>query len=326
MRALFVLGWLRAQRADGTTGRLIAAFEERGHQVAVADWLDLEADDQGRVHAQVETAPGSLVDAVRQGLADRGTAALDAFDLVVLRVNPADRYATWTERIPSPLAPFARLLAGPPLVNDPAGAERVAHPTWMLGVPAHLRPRMVVSRDLGRIRAFLCALDSPAVLKPASGYGGDGVLFVDSPMAPNLPAMVGMLARTGWVIAQERIDAALTDGDKRVLLWRGRPFMVRPGQPSVYLRRRAEGDLRNNLSAGGTREACGLDTGDLAVIDAVGPRLVAEGVLLAGLDLAGGRLIEVNAWCPGGLESLALVYGVDPSARLVEDLETHPLR
>lgn len=330
MNILAVLGWLRAQREDGTNGRLIAALEARGHAVAVADWLDLGVSDDGRVEALTHGGPG-VVRAVLEGRAARRTEPVDAFDAVVVRVNPADRYATWTERIPSPLPPFGRLLAraGVPLVNDPAGAERAAHPAWLLDVPVPLRPRMAVTRDLEQARAFLRRV-GPSVIKPSLGYGGDGVLFVDGPDAPNLPALFGMLARTGWVVVQERVEAALTDGDARVLLWRGRPFEVAPGQPSVYRRRRAPGDLRNNLTAGGRREPCGLTADDRRVIDEVGPRLAAEGVLLAGLDLAGGRLLEVNVHCPGGLESLALVYGTDPSARLAEGLEelvsSHRLR
>lgn len=335
LRVLVVTGWLRAQREDGTAGRLAAALEERGHAVALADWLDLGVAPDGRVEARTHagaiipnpTRPSPAAPGVfRALLAGRTTArteAVDDFDAVVLRANPADRYATWTERIPSPLAPFGRLLqrVGVPLVNDPAGAERAAHPSFMLDVPVPLRPRMAITRDLEQARAFLRELGAPAVIKPAAGYGGDGVLFVDGPDAPNLPSMFGLLARAGWVVVQERIDAALTDGDKRVLLWRGEPFEVAPGQPSVYRRRRAPGDLRNNLSAGGRREPCDLDAADRAVIAALGPALAANGVLLAGLDLAGGRLLEINAHCPGGLESLAIVYGRDPSDRVAAGIE-----
>jgi glutathione synthase len=266
--------------------------------------------------------PG-VVAAVRDGRAERRWELLETYDVVIQRSNPADRFATWTERVGDPAADFGRLLRerGVRVINDPDGARLGGHPIYLHDLKEEYRPRTIITRDVDRIRAFLRDLGRPAVVKPLEGYGGDGVFFVDGPLEGNLPAAVGLLARQGLVVAQERIAEALTDGDKRVLLWRGEPFEVRPGQPSVYRRRRAPLDLRNNVSAGGTREPCDLDERDRATLAAIRDRLVRDGLLFVGADLAGGRLLELNVRCPAGLEGLGEVYGADGADVIAASME-----
>ena len=326
MKVLFVVGWLRQLNPLTTTGLLASRFANRGHEVSFLDFLDFGLDEDGRVTGAVETPrlQRDVLEAVREGRSKRSVVPLDTFDIVFLRNNPADRYGTWVERMGNPSADFGRLLrrAGVLVINDPDNAVLASHPAYALELPAHLRPRTVVTRDLALVRRFLADLGRPAVLKPLAGYGGDGVFFVDGPDAPNLPAIVSHLARSGYLVAQERIDEAVDEGDKRVLLWFGEPFRTGPGgQPSVYLRRHDARDLRNNIATGARREPTTLDARDREVVDALRPMLLRDGLLLVGLDMAGGKVIELNVFCPGGLQSLDLVYGGDAAATLVEDLE-----
>jgi glutathione synthase len=57
------------------------------------------------------------------------------------------------------------------------------------------------------------------------------------------------------------------------------------------------------------------------VVSAVTPYLKKDGVWLAGLDLIGGRIVEVNTLNPGGLHLVQHFSGLDLSARLIGWLE-----
>ena len=71
-------------------------------------------------------------------------------------------------------------------------------------------------------------------------------------------------------------------------------------------------------------------TETLAMIaEAVGPRLQEDGIHLAGLDIIGEKVVEVNTFSPGGLPDASRFYGVDfiaPVLDAVEHAAQHPQR
>ncbi len=54
----------------------------------------------------------------------------------------------------------------------------------------------------------------------------------------------------------------------------------------------------------------------------VGPRLVADGILLAGLDLIGGKAVEINTYSTGGLGSATVLTGKDFVGAVLDRLES----
>jgi glutathione synthase len=67
-----------------------------------------------------------------------------------------------------------------------------------------------------------------------------------------------------------------------------------------YLRRRAEGEFRHNLKRGGVAEATDITDQDRAIAARVSDALRRAGIRIAGLDVIGRWLVEVNALNPGG--------------------------
>jgi glutathione synthase len=63
-----------------------------------------------------------------------------------------------------------------------------------------------------------------------------------------------------------------------------------------------------------------VDADDLAIVAALGPLLAAHGIVLAGLDVIGGRLIEVNVTCPGGMHKTDALLGTDLSGATMRRL------
>ena len=70
---------------------------------------------------------------------------------------------------------------------------------------------------------------------------------------------------------------------------------------AAFRRRPGETDVRSNMSAGGSAEAVKVTDEMLQLVEAVRPKLLADGMFLVGLDIVGDKLMEVNVFSPGGL-------------------------
>lgn len=66
-----------------------------------------------------------------------------------------------------------------------------------------------------------------------------------------------------------------------------------------------------------------LDPDDrmLALARSVGPRLVQDGIFLAGLDIAGDKVLETNTLSPGGLNTASRLHGVDFAGEVIRAVE-----
>jgi glutathione synthase len=57
------------------------------------------------------------------------------------------------------------------------------------------------------------------------------------------------------------------------------------------------------------------------IVDAMSAKLVADGMWFVGIDVIGGKVVEINAESPGGMQSVERLYGVDACLSVIEDLE-----
>ena len=79
----------------------------------------------------------------------------------------------------------------------------------------------------------------------------------------------------------------IVEGDKRILLVDGELLGVVGRVPS-------KGDLRSNVHVGGSAAPAELADADRKIIETISPRLIADQLFFVGLDVIGGKLIEVN--------------------------------
>ena len=56
-------------------------------------------------------------------------------------------------------------------------------------------------------------------------------------------------------------------------------------------------------------------------MEIVRPKLVADGMFLAGLDIVGDKLMEINVFSPGGLGSAQSFEGVNFANAVIDALE-----
>lgn len=187
------------------------------------------------------------------------------------------------------------------VVNDPRGLRDANEKLFAFHFAEHM-PRSRVTAEPADILAFVRAVGGQAVLKPLDGAGGSGVVVL-AEGDKNLRSLADVWTAEGKKLAlvQEYLPA-IRSGDKRVLVLDGKAL-------GAVLRVPREDDVRANLHVGGRAEPTELTPRELAVVAAVGPKLVEHGLYFVGLDFIGERLIEVNVTSPTGIQELSRFVG-----------------
>ena len=128
------------------------------------------------------------------------------------------------------------------------------------------------------------------VLKPLGLMGGDGIKIVTSENSSKVLEQT-MAHSSEMMMLQKFIDDVYS-GDRRILLINGNI------PKSVVLRMPPDGDFRGNLAIGGTAKTEPLNERDIEIANSVKGDLLKQGIFIAGLDVVGGFLTEINITCP----------------------------
>lgn len=326
MKIGFVVNDVLTEQSVYTTTRLAMAATNLGHEAWLMGMGDFGYEPDGTLIARARGGADRTYRSLERFLDDvqkpetDEQVTLGELDVVMLRSDPADdaNGAAWANNAG---VAFGELIAstGVLVVNDPTSLARALSKAYFQHFPEIVRPRTLISRDEERLSAFVDELGGKAVLKPLQGSGGSGVFMVNSKESPNLSQIIEAIARDGYVVAQEFLPAA-KDGDVRMFLMNGQPLEV-DGKIAAFRRRSESEDIRSNMSAGGKAHAVEVTDDMLALVDAVRPKLVADGMFLVGLDIVGDKLMEVNVFSPGGLGSCQALYDVDYAPAIIENLE-----
>lgn len=308
MKLLFVVDPLAKlkPRKDSSVAMMRAA-QARGHAVLACEAAQLYVRN-GQVCADCETLEVSPDDAWYRAAGKREHALTD-FDAVLMRTDPPvdTDYLLATHLLGIAEAAGARVL------NRPAALRDCNEKLTILDFPQFIASTLVAAQAV-EIEAFLIE-HGDIIVKPLTEMGGAGV-FRLGVGDPNRNAILETLTRRGRrPIMAQRYLPAIAEGDKRILLIDGEvvPFaLARIPQP---------GETRGNLAAGGTARAQPLSERDRAIAEAVAPWAQARGIFLAGLDVIGDCLTEINVTSPTGFQEIAAQAGCDVAARFVEALE-----
>jgi glutathione synthase len=296
-----------------TTVGLMHAAQERGAEVLVTEAGLLEAVN-GRARARarrVHLAPsrpagdGPLWTVQEQWF--RATEPqhvwLDELAAVFVRTEPpVDANYTTATLILDLIDPVRTML-----VNDPRGIRVCSEHLLPLRYP-DLIPPTVVTADQGTIRAFL-AEHGAAVVKPVDGFSGRGVLRLDR-HDPNLASLLEITTAGGsTAVIVQRFLREVGAGNKRVFMIAGEPV------GAVY-RYPVAGDFR----IGNPSAEAPITMRDKEICARLAPALRANGIHLAGLDVIGPHLIEVNVTSVGALRKADALLGWTLCADLIDSV------
>ncbi|AKT50751.1 glutathione synthetase [Arsenicicoccus sp. oral taxon 190] len=326
MKIGFVVNDVATEQSVYTTTRLAMGATQLGHEAWLMGIGDFGYEPDGSLSARARRGTAKNYRSLERYLADvqkpddEEILPLGDLDVVMLRSDPAEdaNENPWANNAG---VAFGQLMAnaGVLVVNDPTTLASALSKAYVQHFPEAVRPHTLISRDQERISGFVDELGGRAVLKPLQGSGGSGVFLVDRKESPNLKQIIEAIARDGYVVAQEYLPDA-TDGDVRMFVMNGRLLEV-DGKPAAFRRRASGDDIRSNMSAGGKAVKAQVTDEMLALVDAVRPKLVSDGMFLVGLDVVGDKLMEVNVFSPGGLGSCEALHGVDFVPAIIGALE-----
>ena len=309
---------LAAEVASGdTTVLLLRAALQRGHEVWITGVCDLSIDPADRILAR----------ACRAAAGPDGTLAQDApqlidvaaVDVLFLRTNPGrDPARRWAHEVALDLARMVQA-RGQLVLSNPVGLAAAASKLYLTVLPPQFRPDTLVTRDRQALLDFARAGDGRCVLKPLNGSHGRDVFLVHAGDLSNFNQIVEVLTRSGFAMAQRFIPEA-SQGDTRLLLLDGEP--LRDGLHFAAVRRVPGAlDFRSNVHAGGAPAPGELTPALQAIAHSIGPRLRQDGIFLAGLDIIGDKVVEVNVFSPGGIGDAERFTGADFTRPIIDALE-----
>ncbi|AAZ98362.1 glutathione synthetase [Thiobacillus denitrificans ATCC 25259] len=235
--------------------------------------------------------------------------ALTDFDAVVMRADPPVDvdYLLATHLLGVAETNGARVLNRPRALRD--FNEKLA----ILEFPQFVAPTLV-SADATEIAHFLAA-HADIIVKPLTEMGGSGV-FRLGVSDPNRNAILETLTRRGSrPIMAQRYLPAISEGDKRILLIDGEVV------PWALARIPLTGETRGNLAAGGTARAQPLSERDREIAETIAPWVRSQGIFLAGLDVIGDCLTEINVTSPTGFQEITAQSGHDVADQFIAAIE-----
>lgn len=235
--------------------------------------------------------------------------ALHTMDVVLMRQDPPFDmgYITATHLLER-LAPAVRV------INNPAGVRNAPEKLSILQFAAFLPPTLI-SRNAEEIHAF-AARHKTIVAKPLYGYGGRSV-FKLSAGDSNLDTLLEHWSEaSGEPLMWQEFRPEVATADTRVLFIDG-------AVAAAFGRTPSEGSIRANMRVGGTPVTHTLTPRQQEICAVLAPMLKAQGLMLAGIDLIGDYLTEINVTSPTGLRAAQRLYGINLAATFWDAVEKH---
>ncbi|NMM78039.1 glutathione synthase, partial [Acidovorax sp. SRB_24] len=292
-----------------TTFSMMREAQRRGHRIAACQPQDVMWERGGLVQGHVRDITLTGREEAWFTVEQERAAALASFDAVLMRKDPPfdSEYFYATHLLEQAERDGARVFNRPRALRD--HPEKLA----IMEFPQFIGPTLV-TRDARDIQRFH-AEHRDIILKPLDGMGGMGIFRV-GPDGLNLGSITETLNRGGTQsLMVQKFLPEIVDGDKRVLVIGGKPV------PYCLARIPQGSEVRGNLAAGGKGVARPLSARDMEIANALGPVLQERGLLLAGVDVIGDCVTEINVTSPTCFQEIQQQTGCDVPALFMDALE-----
>ena len=310
MKILFVADPLESFKIyKDSTFSMMREAQKRGHQVVACEMGDVRWQQGEAVSAQVReiTLTGQPDGWFKETAKHR--VALKDFGAVLMRQDPPfdSEYFYATHLLGQAEREGAKVM------NSPAALRNHPEKLAIMEFAQFIAPTLVTKNDAD-IRAFHAA-HGAIILKPLDGMGGTGIFKVGAD-GLNLGVIIETLNQGGQqTVMVQKYLPGIAQGDKRVLLIGGKPV------PFCLARIPQGGEVRGNLAAGGKGVAQALSARDREIAEALGPILMARGLMLVGLDIIGDSLTEINVTSPTCFQEITDQMGCDVAALFMDAVE-----
>ena len=314
MQILFVADPLESfQIYKDTTFAMMRELQKRGHTLAACETKDIRWQLGESVTAFVRdiklTGAPDVWFTAEQSHPNERPQALKDFGAVVMRKDPPfdSEFFYSTHLLEQAEREGAKVFNKPRALRD--HPEKLA----IMEFEQFIGPTLV-TRDASDIKRFH-AQHKDIILKPLDGMGGMGIFRVKED-GLNLGSMIETLNKGGaQSVMVQKFLPDIVKGDKRILVIGGKPV------PFSLARIPQGNEVRGNLAVGGKGVAQPLSERDLEIAKAIGPVLAARGLLLAGIDVIGDCVTEINVTSPTCFQEIFQQTGVDVAAMFADALE-----
>ena len=292
-----------------TTFPMVREAQQRGHSIAVCQPQEVMWVSGSVVTARVRDIVLTGQQSAWFSAQPVRSAALADFDAVLMRKDPPfdSEYFYATHLLEQAEREGAKVFNKPRALRD--HPEKLA----IMEFAQFIGPTLV-TRDAADVRRFHDE-HRDIILKPLDGMGGMGIFRV-GPDGMNLGSIIETLNQNGaQSLMVQKFLPEIVDGDKRVLIIGGKPV------PYSLARIPQGSEVRGNLAAGGKGVAQPLSARDYEIAHALGPILQSRGLLLAGVDVIGDYVTEINVTSPTCFQEIQQQTGCDVAALFIDALE-----
>ena len=235
---------------------------------------------------------------------------LDFFDVILMRQDPPFdmNYVNNTYILE------AALNLGVKVLNNPAALRDDNEKLSILRYP-NLITQTIVSSSKSIIEKFINN-HNEVVIKPLGLMGGQGIERIKLG-DKNLDNLLDKISEKQEKMMIQKFIPEVFEGDKRVLLIDGEDC-------GFAVSRIPQGDdFRGNLAAGGKAEVVELNKRDKEIIQSIKPDLEKKGIMIAGIDILGNYLTEINITSPTCFRELMDIKEINLAKKLIEKIESN---
>ena len=298
--------WDQIDPENDTSLALIKECAKRNHGVAMCSPANLTIRDSVTsafctVIGRMDKVPTSLKSFYKKAELREEMLPLAGFDAIFFRANP-------------PLDPimlnFLDSVKDDVFIINSLEGMREANNKLYTAAFGDAHSNIIPNTHVSKNKKYLIeqiknSKSDKMILKPLNGFGGSGVILIEKSAMSNINSLLdfyisGKDGTSNYVILQDYIEGA-DQGDVRILMLNGEAVGAMRRVPS-------SDDHRSNVSAGGSVQKHTLTKAEKALCKQIGPKLVKDGLYFVGIDVIGGKLVEVNVMSPGGITYINKVY------------------
>jgi len=288
---------------------LMAELKQKGHAVY---WI--EPDVLHLLNDQVMGEPRLLESVSPFHLGPPQECSLAGFDCLLIRNDPPfDMNYYHLMLILDYLPP------GVIQINPPRALRDLNEKISGLRLP-RFSPPSITTKNWRQMLQF-AKRQGEIVIKPlgeCSGRGVEKLSAGDPGLEERLKAKMGEGKEALYLTAQAFLPA-IYKGDKRV-------FFVDGECLGIVNRIPADGSFMGNIHQGARCEAATLSDHEKDIVEALSVFLESHGVFMAGIDLIGGKVTEINVTSPSAVRQINEVSGLQIHKRIVEKILAYVLR
>jgi len=315
--------WEQIDPENDTSLALIKECVKRGHGVVLCTPANLTIRNSVTnafctVIGRMEKVPSGLKSFYKKAELREEMLPLAGFDVIFMRANP-------------PLDPlmlnFLDSVKEDVFIMNSLRGMREANNKLYTAAFGDSHSNIIPSTHVSKNKEYLIKQikESKAdkmILKPLNGFGGSGVILIEKSAMTSINSLLDFYifnadGTSNYVILQDYIEGA-DQGDVRILLLNGEPIGAMKRVPGTD-------DHRSNVSAGGSIAKHTLTKEEKALCKQIGPKLVNDGLYFVGIDVIGGKLVEVNVMSPGGITYINRVYKTKLQVKVIDFVEAKVL-